>query len=168
MHLPTLIFSVAVLVFHSIVFGQNFMDKVARDEVAYMESEDPIMRKAFKQARDTLDEFLRKAVNPAKNTSNYALKVAVSDGRNTEYFWVGQFKMSGTGFSGELGNEPRDVKKYKMGERFSFSRAQIADWVYMDDRTNSLVGNFTACALLTKETAADAQAFKQRYGLKCD
>lgn len=131
------------------VSGQNLLDKAARDELAYMEGEDPAMRKAFAQARATLDGFLRHAATPTQGTSGHALKVAVSDGRTTEYFWVGRLKRSGTSFSGELGNEPREVKKYKLGERFSFSRSQIADWMYVDDSKKRMIGNFTACALLT-------------------
>lgn len=133
-----------------------------------MASEEPAMRQAFERARATLDDFLRKAENPSDGTTQYALKVAVSDGRNTEYFWVNRFAGSGDSFSGYLGNEPRMVKKYKFDERFSFRRAQIVDWTYIDQRTKSMLGNFTACALLTKESAADAEAFKRRYGFRCD
>jgi len=31
-----------------------------------------------------------------------------------------------------------------------------------------MMGNFTACALLTRETPESAAAFKARYGLVCD
>ena len=31
-----------------------------------------------------------------------------------------------------------------------------------------MMGNFTACALLTKEPPARAESFKRQYGLSCD
>jgi uncharacterized protein YegJ (DUF2314 family) len=148
--------------------AQTPLQQAERDEIKHMASEEPAMRMAFERARGTLDEFLSQAVNPREGTSGYALKVAVSDGRNTEYFWVNKFDNSGTAFSGHLGNEPRMVKRYKLGERFQFDRVQIVDWMYVDERNKRMMGNFTACALLTKETAADAEAFKKRFGLQCE
>jgi uncharacterized protein YegJ (DUF2314 family) len=148
--------------------AQSLVDRAASDEIAYMASEEPAMRLAFERASATLDDFLLKAQSPVEGTSKYALKVAVSDGRNTEYFWVNRFTGSGDTFSGHLGNEPRMVKKYKFDEKFSFRRAQVVDWTYFDQRTASMVGNFTACALLTKESAANAEAFKRRYGFRCE
>jgi uncharacterized protein YegJ (DUF2314 family) len=148
--------------------AQTLVDRAARDELAHMSSEEPVMRQAFEKARATLDDFLRKAAAPPAGTARYALKVAVSDGKNTEYFWVNNFAAQGQGFVGDLANEPRMVKKYKNGERFAFARAQIADWTYVDQSTKSMIGNFTACALLTKESPADREAFKRQYGFKCE
>ena len=133
-----------------------------------MSREDPAMRAAFAKAAATLDEFLAKAAAPQAGTSNYALKVAISDGRDTEYFWVSDFSNEGDRFSGTLKNEPRVVKKYKSGERIQFSKAQITDWMYIDGAKRRMMGNFTACALLTEEPPAQAQAFKKRYGLQCE
>lgn len=126
------------------------------------------MRKAFEQARATLPEFFRIAKAPPPGTTNYALKVAISDGRNTEYFWVNQFTETTNGFSGVLNNEPRLVKTYAFGERITFRRSQIVDWTYVDKTARKMHGNFTACALLTKEPPAEAEAFKRQVGLSCN
>jgi uncharacterized protein YegJ (DUF2314 family) len=147
---------------------RSTVERAERDEVTHMASEEPAMRKAFEQARSSLDDFLRVAASPQEGTSDYALKVAISDGRNTEYFWVNRFTNTGDVFTGYLANEPRLVKRYKQGERFQFDRKQIVDWTYIDNRTNRMMGNFTACALLTKEPPAQAEAFKQKYGLRCE
>ena len=125
------------------------------------------MKQSFERARATLDEFLRLAAAPREGTSSYSLKVAVSDGRSTEYFWVNRFSRTGDTFSGHLGNEPRLVKKYKFDERFSFRREQIVDWTYIDSKNSRMLGNFTACALLTKEPPEQAKTFMERYGLSC-
>jgi uncharacterized protein YegJ (DUF2314 family) len=145
-------------------------ERASNDEITYMASEEPAMREAFRQAAATLDEFLAAAARPRPGTGNYALKVAVSDRRNTEYFWVADFARKGEGFTGVLSNEPRLVRKYKNGQRFTFSRKQIVDWMYIDESQTPprMMGNFTACALLTKEPPAEAEAFKKQYGLLCN
>lgn len=148
--------------------AQSLVEQAARDEIAYMSREEPAMREAFGKARANLDTFLRAAAKPAPGTSDYALKVAVSDGSATEYFWVGDIKPTGDKFSAVLSNEPRLVKKYKNGERFTFTRDLIVDWTYINASMGRMFGNYTACALLTKESPAEAAKFKAQYGLKCE
>jgi uncharacterized protein YegJ (DUF2314 family) len=148
--------------------AQNLMDRVKRDEIAHMSSEVPAMRRAFEQAKASLDSFLAKAKAPAAGTDSYALKVAISDGQNTEYFWVVDFAGQGERFTGVLNNEPRLVMKHRHGEKIAFRRDQIADWTYMDANNRRTHGNFTACALLTKEPPAQAAEFKRQYGLQCN
>jgi uncharacterized protein YegJ (DUF2314 family) len=166
-HLPVFIILGAVSVG---VQSQSVVERAARDETINMAREEPAMRRAFDLARAKLDNFLKLAAAPAAKTSDYALKVAVSDGRNTEYFWVNAFKSEGAGFSGVLGNEPRRVKTYKFGERFNFHREQIVDWTYLDvsGPKPRMIGNYTACALLSKEPARQANEFMEKYGLSCE
>lgn len=159
---------VAALVLHIGSYAQSIVEQAARDEIVYMAKEEPAMRKAFTKAKATLDDFLKLASNPSDNTSSHALKVAISDGRNTEYFWVRSFSGSGDAFTGILNNEPRLVKKHKFGERIAFTRSQIADWTYTDNQKQQMMGNFTACALLTKQAPEQAAVFKRQYGLSCD
>ncbi|MGH8641233.1 MAG: YegJ family protein [Burkholderiales bacterium] len=147
---------------------RSAIERAERDEITHMSSEEPAMRKAFEQAQSRLDDFLRLAASPEEGTSDYALKVKISDERNTEYFWVNRFTNEGNVFTGHLNNEPRLVKRLKYGERIQFERSQIVDWTYTDNRTKRMMGNFTACALLTKEPPAQAEAFQQKYGLRCE
>jgi uncharacterized protein YegJ (DUF2314 family) len=132
-----------------------------------MAKEEPAMRKAFDQAAATLTDFLRRAAKPDAGTSDYALKVAISEGKRTEYFWVASFGRDKAGFHGVLANEPQVVKKYKSGERITFARSQIVDWTYYDDVAHKTFGNFTACALLSREPAEQAAAIMQEHGLSC-
>ena len=149
-------------------FGQSIVERAARDEITYMASEEPAMRDAFRKARATLDDFLSAAAHPKEGTTNHALKVAISDGKATEYFWVSSFVPKHDRFIGTLNNEPRVVKKQKLGESIEFSREQIADWTFVDRSKGQMIGNFTGCALMTKELPAQAEKFKRRYGLQCD
>lgn len=148
--------------------AQNTIKKAEHDELAFVPSGDPAMERAFGKARATLDNFLRMASAPAPGTSDYSVKVAVSDGKRTEYFWVSDFEWNGEKFSGTLANEPRMVKVYKNGQRFDFPRKLIVDWTYIDGSKKKMAGNFTACALLTRETPEDARKFREKFGLDCD
>jgi uncharacterized protein YegJ (DUF2314 family) len=163
-----ILFTIAFLAPVTIAIGQTIVERAASDEIAYMGREEKAMKEAFLKASATLGEFLSVAASPRPGTSGYALKVAISDGRNTEYFWVNGFSREGERFTGVLNNEPRLVKKHKLGERIEFTRAQVADWTYIDGANKRMVGNFTACALLTKEPPAQAEEFKRRYGLLCE
>lgn len=157
----------AVLLLSSPAFAQSILERAAKDQIVDMGSEEPAMRQAFEKARATLDDFLVKSQKPAPGTSSYALKVAVREGPDTEYIWVNQFTWSGSAFSGRLNNEPRIIKGIKPGQLYKFDRAQIVDWTYLDAGTPRTFGNFTACALLSKESPAEAEQFKRRIGLEC-
>lgn len=167
MNFKQLAFATIVTLFGT-AHAQTLVDRVKRDEIAHMSQEEPAMRSAFEKARASLDTFLAQAKSPAPGTDRYALKVAISDGQNTEYFWVVDFSGDGKQFTGVLNNEPRLVMKHRYGEKIAFRRDQIADWTYMDATQRRMHGNFTACALLTKEPPAQAAEFKRQYGLRCD
>jgi uncharacterized protein YegJ (DUF2314 family) len=143
-------------------------ERAQNDQLTLVESEDPAMTRAFEKARNTLDEFFRLAESPRQGTTGYAIKVALTEGEQTEYFWVGDFEVNGDTLSGALDNEPQMVKRYKLGERFTFSRTQVVDWTYLEPDAHRMHGNFTGCALLVHEDPAEAEEFKKQYGLQCD
>lgn len=152
------------------VMGANaapVADKAKEDKLVFMQSEEPAMKRAFEKGRATLDTFLRKASAPEPGTSKYALKVAISEGQNTEFFWVRDFQWSDGQFTGTLANEPRMVKKFSHGQRIKFGRELVVDWTYWDATQRRTFGNFTACALLTKESPEEARKFKAQLGLEC-
>jgi uncharacterized protein YegJ (DUF2314 family) len=148
--------------------SQSVADSIEKDEIVHMEDEAPAMRKAFEVARASLDDFLKLAKSPPDHLSSFALKVAVSQAGNTEYFWVTDFKAKGAvQFTGEINNEPRLVKTVKLGQRYSFTRDQIVDWIYMDEAEQKMMGNFTMCALLTQESKEEAEQIREQYKLDC-
>lgn len=154
--------------FSTALFAQTAVERAKSDELVFMADDEPAMKKAFAQARATLDEFLRKAKAPPAGTFGYALKVGIRDGDDVEYFWVGDFAQTGRGFVGTIDNEPRMVKTVRYGQRYSFPRADIVDWTYIDKKARRMMGNFTVCALLTKEPPAEAEETRKRFGLRCE
>jgi uncharacterized protein YegJ (DUF2314 family) len=148
--------------------SQSVAESIEKDEIVHMEDEAPAMRKAFEVARSSLDDFLKLAKDPPDHYSSFALKVAVSQSGNTEYFWVTDFKAKGSAqFTGEINNEPRLVNTVKLGQRYTFTRTQIVDWIYMDEAEQKMMGNFTMCALLTQESKEEAEQIRQQYKLDC-
>lgn len=147
---------------------QSLSERAAKDELVFMQDEEPAMRKAFQRAKETLDSFLANARSGSPDHSDFSLKVAVSQGKDTEYFWVSDFVDKGNGrFEGTIANEPRMVRTVRFGQRYSFQRSHIVDWTYIDKAQRRMAGNFTLWALLTKEPRQEAEAVKRRFNLDC-
>jgi uncharacterized protein YegJ (DUF2314 family) len=148
--------------------AQTISEKAKSDELVYMQDEEPAMQRAFQKAQDSLDEFLALAKSPPAEYTGFALKVAIPAGRDTEYFWVGNFARKDYKFTGVIDNEPRLAMHIKIGQTYEFNRSQVVDWTYIDKPKRKMVGNFTLCALLTKESKAEAEAMKKRFNLDCE
>ena len=102
--------------------AQTVVERAQSDELVFMGDEEPAMRRAFESARASLDDFLSKAKSPAVGTSSHTLKVGVREGKNVEYFWVGDFLQTDSGFVGTINNKPRMVKSVAFGQRYTFIR----------------------------------------------
>ena len=139
-----------------------------QDRLTYLADADPAMRAAFDKAYATLDSFIAKAKGPSQGASTFAIKVGIRDGRDTEYMWLNELSFVDDRLSGRINNQPRIVGTVEYGQTYAFSKEQVVDWMYRDEASGRTMGNFTACALLTKEPAAQAAAFKRQYELACD
>jgi uncharacterized protein YegJ (DUF2314 family) len=142
--------------------GNSISDRAARDEVTQVSKDDPAMLNAFDYARQTLAE------HPVATFTGFAVKVRMSEGDQVEYFWVTRFSHSGSAFTGTLANDGESLRKYRAGQSIKFSEVDIVDWLYHDDTTGAMKGNFTACALLTHEDPKEAAEFKKEHGLECN
>jgi uncharacterized protein YegJ (DUF2314 family) len=146
---------------------QLMPERAPNEAMTNMQGEEPALRRAAEKAQATLDDFLVKAKQLPAGTSAYALRVGVQEGRDTEYFWVEEFTWSDGAFTARINNEPRLVKSVRLGQIHPFSRSQVVDWKYLDEKSGKTFGNFTACALLSKEPPAKAEEIKRRDGLDC-
>jgi uncharacterized protein YegJ (DUF2314 family) len=156
-----------VLLLSPSAFSQSFTDKAKNDSAVEMSDEDPAMQKAMDRARAGLEGFLQKAGSPPPNTDQYSVKVRVSEGDNREYLWVSNLKAQGDLWSGRIDNLPM-IRSVKKGQSYSFAKTEIVDWTYIDRSKKKVVGNFTTCALLTKEPPGVAASIQKQYGLDCD
>lgn len=150
------------------VAAESVSEKAAQDRLVYMADAEPAMRAAFDKAYASLDGFIAKAKQAPAGAGAFAVKVGIRDGQDTEYMWLNELHFSGDRLSGRINNQPRMVGTVEYGQTYDFSKEQVVDWTYRDEKSGRMMGNFTACALLTKEPAARAAAFKREYGLACD
>src|SRR5262249_46754197 len=144
----------------------SLSDRAKDDRVVMVAPDDPDMTAAFRSARERLSDFLQLARAPRKGMTNFALKVEIKDGGRSEYFWVTPFAESEKGFTGTINNTPEIVHTVTLGQRITFSRDDIYDWMYRDH--GWMKGNFTACAMLKHERPAEAEAFRKEYRLSCN
>lgn len=162
--LALLLYSAAI---YSSAFSQSFTDKAKKDSAVDMSDEDPAMQKAMERARAGLEDFLRKAGSPPPDTDQYSVKVRVSEGDKQEYLWVSNLKAQGDLWSGRIDNLPI-IRSVKKGQSYSFAKTEIVDWTYINRSKKKVFGNFTTCALLTKEPRGVAESIQRQYGLECD
>jgi uncharacterized protein YegJ (DUF2314 family) len=136
---------------------------------------DPEMAAAAAKARAGLDDFLAKLDSPPAGTQAYSVKIGIIDsgdsfaytkgGDKSEFFWIGNIRRDGDGFTGTLGNEPAIVRNVRTGQELTFAKDDIFDWMYIRDR--KIVGNITSCPLLLRGPKEELEFYRQNYGLKC-
>ena len=165
--LATFLF-ITLLSVSNAVYSKTVTERAAKDQVSYVSNDDPAMAKAYEKAKATLDSFLLLAQSPPLNTTAFSVKVGIREGKHTEYFWISDITQSGNQLQGRINNEPELVKSVKNGQMYSFAKSKIVDWTYRDRTKHRTFGNFTACALLSKEPANEDEEFKKQYGLECN
>jgi uncharacterized protein YegJ (DUF2314 family) len=157
-----------------IASAQTALDRARQDKTVSVPTGNAAMEAAFAKARATLDDFLALLDKPPPNTDVYTVKLRIVDpgNRAVEYFWVGDLIRNGDGFSGRIDNTPRSVTNVRQGQVVRFTRAEIYDWMFVDHNfingKRRMVGNFTLCAILTREKPEEAAAVKRETGLVCD
>jgi len=147
--------------------GGTLVERARRDEISKVAKDDPDMAAAFRKARETLPEFLALARAPRPTIDHVAVKVGIPTGDDgKEYFWLSPFEPRDGRYSGRINNTPRMAKTVKFGQVIEFSEDEIVDWLYLED--GKMRGNFTACAMLKREPADQAEAMRKEFGLSCD
>jgi uncharacterized protein YegJ (DUF2314 family) len=125
------------------------------------------MTEAFRQARETLPEFLALARTPKPSIIHFAVKVGISTGEDgKEFFWISPFEPRAGKYSGRINNTPRTAKTVKFGQVIDFSEDEIVDWLYIE--ADKMHGNFTACAMLKRQSPDQVEAARKEFGLSCD
>ena len=131
-------------------------DTLVRD---YDEKE---MEQAIERARSTFDQFLERFRSPEPGDEAFSVKVRIEDPNGIEHFWLENLKLDAEPYSGDIGNDPGIVKSVRLGQRHSFSRKDISDWMYMAN--GKMEGNFTLRVTLKSMPKEKAEAVKRRIG----
>ena len=88
----------------------------------------------------------------------FALKVAISDSNNTEHFWLKDIDQAGSGYTGTIDNTPRSVTHVEFGQRYTFPRKDISDWMYRQN--GKIFGGYTIRVLLKMIPKSEAERLK--------
>jgi uncharacterized protein YegJ (DUF2314 family) len=152
---------VASLAAHTLA-GTSVAQKSERDELVFPALNDPIMAAAILGARDSLAGFLALAKRPAPMMEGFAVKIALLGVGGPAFFWIHPFAHIGDQFIGQIASTPRSAEGLKTGETITFTRGDIVDWMYMDAGT--MVGNYSARAILRSALPQDRKAFQRRFG----
>jgi uncharacterized protein YegJ (DUF2314 family) len=153
----------------ALVIGAGVIKPAAADDIAdnftEVARDNTDMKDAFQKAKATLPAFLALAHKPRSSITSMAVKVGITDEEGTEYFWINPFHEENGRLVGTIDNTPRMVRNVKLGQIISFKQSDVVDWLYREN--GRMVGNYTACALIKRETPSRIEAFKMRYGLTC-
>jgi uncharacterized protein YegJ (DUF2314 family) len=139
---------------------------------------DQAVADASQKAIAHLDDFLVKLANPPSGTYRYAVKLGIIDQGSgyaitrdvgldkVEFFWMIDITKTPAGYVGTLSNTPELVAHVATGQRIPFTRADIFDWLYIDN--GKRVGNYTACPVLEAGPVADLKQYEAETGATCD
>ncbi len=145
---------------------KSIAERADKDEIVMVADDDADMDIAFARAKEGLDQFLSAWNSQPPGTAGYSVKVGVKEGETTEYFWISAIREESGSFFGVVSNTPQLVSNVTEGEEIQFKKVDIVDWTYTKD--GKMVGNFTACAMLKKESEASRREFRDAYGLECE
>lgn len=139
----------AVLIVLTILFlafgwGVYSVLNLRSSSVVRVNSQDPRLQAAVRQAKDGLDGFLKELESP-KPDDGFAVKGMFQTPYGPEYLWVRRPVYKDGMFSGVLDQEPMALPAKKKGDAVKFAKKDLVDWLIKDDRETR--GAFTERAL---------------------
>lgn len=147
--------------------AEGMLDRVNRGETTSVLASDPRMKAAYARARSTLPQFLKLLDDTPPYAEGFSIKMNIPAADGSEFFWIASVQRDGSGFKGVIANRPNHATHVSMGDEIRFSRRQIVDWSYRDRRTGYMEGNFTGCAIASRETPAERKRFLDAVKLRC-
>ena len=139
------------------------------DQVLSMSADDPLMHRAIRRARAELADFLELAEAPQRHQKDFAVRVLLLQRNQGEYIWISGFKEGDNGrFAGHVDGDIHMQSQFKRGDPFTFTRGDIVDWTWTDERTGRIHGAYTECALMTLAPPDVAAKFRKEHKLDCE
>ena len=122
-----------------------------KGDLILVDRKDKEMKKAFAEARETLDKFISRATDFKKEIEIYGAYIKVEEGETVEYLWVSDFqRYDDEYFIGVLISKPELINQFKEGATIGFLKEDIFDWQIYNKETDTLEGAYTF-KLLKKE-----------------
>jgi len=126
------------------------------DPVVRVTDTDGDMNAAIVRAQASLDQFFENFSNPKATQQSFLLKVRFEIKGEVEHIWLADLNITTLEMSGTVANEPQ-IRALTFMQQVKFVRAQITDWMYLDD--GFLVGGFTTKAIRSRLSANQRAKF---------
>lgn len=117
---------------------------------AYAAAEDPEILQAQKEAQSKINKF-EKAFKSKSSQHSFMIKADFVENGQHEHMWLTLKKIKGNNFYGVLDNEPRFIKKIKIGDQVTVKKNKIEDWMILDNQSGDWQGGFTVKVLLKRQ-----------------
>ena len=129
--------------------------------------DDPDMKQAYREARDTVEAFITSLRNPTPTQGYFAVKIRLSDacGDDDEYVWLRDVSYNDLAFTGEMSSVPAGPS-YKVGDRYRVDKNDIYDWMIVDN--GNLVGGYTIRAARRKMSVESRRQFDEHLWFDVD
>lgn len=114
------------------------------------------MDAAIARARSEVDAFVSELSKPTG--SEYAVKAPIEDGGEVEHFWLVDVSFKDDKFEGTISNEPGLVGNVTLGQKWTVSKTDISDWMYM--KGGKMHGNYMMRPLLSTMSEDEAAQFR--------
>lgn len=137
--------------------GDETVYRDDRRDVTPISTEDKAMNAAMQRARDSLDEYRRRLTNPPPTQTDLSLKARFEVDGHVEHMWISDVEITGTGFSGKLGNEPVYIRSLALGDAVYVPATNVSDWMAIDG--HRLVGGHTLRVLRDRMSPDERRAF---------
>jgi uncharacterized protein YegJ (DUF2314 family) len=133
--------------------------------ITYIENEDREMEAAMAEARNSLEEFERRLASPTPTQTMAIIKGKFTEGENSEHMWINEIRVTPQGYRGVLGNQPEFIS-LKPGQEVLVSRADVSDWVVVDD--GRLIGGYTMRVMRARLPEKERAAFEAQNGFRVE
>jgi uncharacterized protein YegJ (DUF2314 family) len=130
------------------------------------EADDREMNEAMAEARRTLAQFEQRLANPTPTQTMAIIKGRFTEGDLVEHMWLNRIEVTPEGYRGVLGNDPYELSGVKAGETLVVKRADVSDWIVVDD--GKLVGGYTMRVLRSRLPEDERAAFDEQNGIQVE
>ncbi len=131
--------------------GENplaIFGRLSNAPVIGVEEGDAAMKAAVEEARRRWPEFVA-AFTQRRDDQQFSAKGPFREGDNSEFMWIMVTAIEGEEIVGELGNDPVNLKKLKIGDPVRMKLVDLNDWIIVGG--DEMTGGFTIKVLQQRE-----------------
>lgn len=141
---------------------ETVAESLEEDEVTRVKENDPKMEAAIAEARKTVDALLKVMSSKDEAIKSISIKVPLEDGDEVEHVWLGNVEFKAGNFIGNIANDLKVVKNFKMGQSVTYGKDEITDWMYIKD--DVVYGNVTLKAMFHVMDPEEVKVLKKMMG----